>query len=59
MYEPSASGLLNRRLFAAQRADPYLQSHPMAAERIAALAEVARANPYWDKKESAGAAAAP
>jgi predicted Zn-dependent protease len=41
----------DQQLFAAQRADPYLQSHPMAAERIAALAEVARANPYWDKKD--------
>jgi predicted Zn-dependent protease len=42
----------DQQLFAVQRADPYLQSHPMAAERIAALAEVARANPYWDKKDS-------
>jgi predicted Zn-dependent protease len=41
----------DQQLFAAQSADPYLQSHPMAAERIAALAEVARANPYWDKKD--------
>jgi predicted Zn-dependent protease len=43
----------DQQLFAAQRADPYLQSHPMAAERISALAEVARANPYWDKKDPA------
>jgi predicted Zn-dependent protease len=43
----------DQQLFAAQHADPYLQSHPMAAERIAALAEVARANPYWDKKDPA------
>ena len=42
----------DQQLFAGQHADPYLQSHPMAAERIAALAEVARANPYWDKKDS-------
>jgi predicted Zn-dependent protease len=41
----------DQQLFAAQRADPYLQSHPMAAERIAALAEVAHANPYWDRKD--------
>ena len=41
----------DQQLFAGQHADPYLQSHPMAAERIAALAEVARANPYWDKKD--------
>jgi predicted Zn-dependent protease len=41
----------DQQLFAGQHADPYLQSHPMAAERIAALAEVARSNPYWDKKD--------
>jgi predicted Zn-dependent protease len=41
----------DQQLFAAHYSDPYLQSHPMAAERIAALAEVARANPYWDKKD--------
>jgi predicted Zn-dependent protease len=41
----------DQQLFAAHSADPYLQSHPMAAERIAALAEVAKTNPYWDKKD--------
>ena len=41
----------DQQLFAAHSADPYLQSHPMAAERIAALAEVAHTNPYWDKKD--------
>jgi predicted Zn-dependent protease len=41
----------DQQLFASQRADPYVQSHPMPTERIAALAEVARANPYWDKKD--------
>jgi predicted Zn-dependent protease len=41
----------DQQLFAAQYADPYVQSHPMPAERIVALAEVARANPYWDKKD--------
>jgi predicted Zn-dependent protease len=38
-------------LFAARGADPYLQSHPMPAERVAALEGVARASPYWDKKD--------
>jgi predicted Zn-dependent protease len=42
----------DQQLFAAHNADPYLQSHPMAAERIASLAEVARSSPYWDKKDS-------
>jgi predicted Zn-dependent protease len=41
----------DQQLFAAHTADPYLQSHPMASERIAALAEVAKTNPYWDKKD--------
>jgi predicted Zn-dependent protease len=41
----------DQQLFASRSIDPYLQSHPMAAERISALAEVARANPYWDKKD--------
>jgi len=38
-------------LFAAHGADPYLQSHPMPAERVAALEGIARATPYWDKKD--------
>ena len=38
-------------LFAARGADPYLQSHPMPAERVAALEGLARASPYWDKKD--------
>jgi predicted Zn-dependent protease len=42
----------DQQLYASRYIDPYVQSHPMAAERIVALAEVARANPYWDKKDS-------
>jgi predicted Zn-dependent protease len=38
-------------LFAARGADPYLQSHPMPIERVAALEELARSSPYWDKKD--------
>src|SRR5215468_3159482 len=41
----------DQQLYASRYIDPYLQSHPMAAERISALAEVARANPYWEKKD--------
>jgi predicted Zn-dependent protease len=41
----------DQQLFASQRADPYVQSHPMPAERILALQEVAKSNPYWDKKD--------
>jgi predicted Zn-dependent protease len=38
-------------LFAARGADPYLQSHPMPADRVAALENLARSSPYWDKKD--------
>ena len=38
-------------LFATRGADPYLMSHPMPAERVAALEELARSSPYWDKKD--------
>jgi predicted Zn-dependent protease len=38
-------------LFAAHNADPYLQSHPMPAERVAALEVLAKASPNWDKKD--------
>jgi len=35
-------------LFAAQYSDPYLQNHPMPAERMAALTVISR-TPYWSK----------
>jgi predicted Zn-dependent protease len=38
-------------LFAAHGADPYLQSHPMPAQRVAALEVVARSNPYWSRTD--------
>jgi predicted Zn-dependent protease len=41
----------NESLFAAHGADPYYQSHPMPAERVAALEGLARTSPYWDKKD--------
>jgi predicted Zn-dependent protease len=39
-------------LFAARNADPYLQSHPLPAERVRALEELTRSSPHWDKKDS-------
>jgi predicted Zn-dependent protease len=39
-------------LYSAKYTDPYLQSHPMPAERVAALEGMARQSPYWDKKDS-------
>jgi predicted Zn-dependent protease len=50
MYE-TFKRFTNDSLFASHGADPYLQSHPMPAERVAALEELARSSPYWDKKD--------
>jgi predicted Zn-dependent protease len=50
MYE-TFKRFTNDSLFAAHGADPYLQSHPMPAERVAALEELARSSPNWDKKD--------
>jgi predicted Zn-dependent protease len=43
----------DQSLFLSRGADPYLQSHPMPTERVANLRELAKTNPYWDKKDSA------
>jgi len=50
MYE-TFKRFSSESLFATRGADPYLQSHPMAIERVAALEELARSSPYWDKKD--------
>jgi predicted Zn-dependent protease len=34
------------------RIDPYQQSHPMPRERMAALDDLVKTNPYWDKADS-------
>lgn len=44
--------MADQALFAAQRADPYFQSHPMPAERVQALSTLARTSPNWDRKDS-------
>ena len=36
-------------LFSAHGSDPYVQSHPMARERVAALEQLAQASPHWNK----------
>jgi len=38
-------------MFSSRGADPYVQSHPMPAQRVAALEELARSSPYWEKKD--------
>src|ERR1700712_4594028 len=50
MYE-TFKRFTNDSLFAAHGSDPYVQSHPMPAERVAALEEMARSSPYWEKKD--------
>jgi predicted Zn-dependent protease len=52
MYE-TFKRFTNESLFAARGSDPYVMSHPMPAERVAALEEIARSSPYWDKKDDA------
>ncbi|WP_035715764.1 M48 family metalloprotease [Azorhizobium doebereinerae] len=56
--QQSAKGMLetferfqNDQLFITQRVDPYLLSHPMARERIAALEVLAKASPYYNAKD--------
>jgi predicted Zn-dependent protease len=44
--------LSDEMLFSARTADPYLQSHPMPADRVAALETQAKSSPYWNKKDS-------
>jgi len=41
----------DQSLFAARGADPYNMSHPMPAERVRALEELARSSQFWDKKD--------
>jgi predicted Zn-dependent protease len=42
----------DQTMFSARYTDPYVQSHPMPAERVAALEGLAKASPLWDKKDS-------
>ena len=44
--------LANESLFNSRYIDPYLQSHPMPAERVAALEAMGKASPNWDRKDS-------
>jgi predicted Zn-dependent protease len=50
MYE-TFKRFTDESLFAARGADPYVQSHPMPVERVAALEEIAKTSPYWNKKD--------
>jgi predicted Zn-dependent protease len=43
----------NDLVFRVSSADPYQQTHPLPADRVAALEVAAKASPTWDKKDSA------
>jgi predicted Zn-dependent protease len=43
--------LADQIMYQTQFIDPYQQSHPMPAERVRALQELAQASPYWAKKD--------
>ena len=50
MYE-TFKRFADTSMFTARFADPYAQSHPMPTERVAALVEISRSSPIWDKKD--------
>ena len=43
--------LSNEMLYNSRYIDPYLQTHPMPADRVAALEVLAKQSPYWDVKD--------
>jgi predicted Zn-dependent protease len=44
--------LSNESLFNSRYIDPYMQTHPMPAERVATLEQIAKASPYYDRKDA-------
>lgn len=44
--------LANDNLFRSQGANPYLQTHPMPSDRVAALEVLAKSSPYWNTHDS-------
>jgi len=43
--------LADQTLYQTQYMSPYMQSHPLPSERVAALEGMAKASPYWDTKD--------
>jgi len=43
--------LSDEQLYNSRYIDPYLQTHPMPAERVASLETLAKSSPYWNKKD--------
>lgn len=46
------SRMRNYQIITGQRANPYLQSHPLANERFSALQERAMSSPYFERQDS-------
>src|SRR5207248_8043372 len=51
MYE-TFKRLADQTLYQVRNVNPYMQSHPLPSERVAALEGMARASPYWDHKDA-------
>jgi predicted Zn-dependent protease len=51
MYE-TFKRLADQMLYQTAYLNPYLQSHPLPSERVAALEGMAKASPYWNTKDS-------
>src|SRR5256885_733348 len=49
MYE-TFKRLADQILYHSRYIDPYMQSHPLPADRVRALEGLARSSPYWDTK---------
>jgi predicted Zn-dependent protease len=43
--------LTDDTLFASRSINPYMQNHPMPADRVAAITTMAKASPYWNTKD--------
>src|SRR5215831_18782232 len=51
MYE-TFKRLADQTLYQSRGINPYMQTHPLPSERVAALEGAARQSPYWDHKDS-------
>src|SRR5262249_31816836 len=49
MYE-TFKRLADQVLYQVRYMNPYLQTHPLPSERVAALEGLARSSPYWDPR---------
>jgi predicted Zn-dependent protease len=51
MYE-TFKRLADQTLYQSRGINPYMQTHPLPSERVAALEGAARQSPYWDHKDA-------